>query len=315
MGKRSGAPSAPATYGDGWDAGALVEARGLCKRYDGFALQDVSLTVEAGSVVGFVGRNGAGKSTTVKALLGLVSLDGGKARVLGCAPADLANGPAAAVKAQVGVVFDTVALPAALKVSAVGRVMRACYGDAWQPDAYARLLGRFGLPSGKRVKDLSRGMGMKLSLACALSHGARLLVLDEATAGLDPMARDEVLDLLRGFMEDETHAILMSSHITTDLERLADAVVCIDAGRIAFARAKDEICDLMGVARCRTADLDAIEESGVLGGEPLTYLRQELSYDVLVPDYYAFVRALPGIACDRLTIDGYMAFMLKGERR
>lgn len=315
MKNRRGAHGAPNTYGDGWDAGALVEARGLGKRYGGFALQDVSLTVEAGSVVGLVGRNGAGKSTTIKALLGLVAVDAGEARVLGCSPRDLSCGPAETVKAQIGVVFDSVALPQGCRVSSVGRVMRACFGDAWQPDEFARLSERFGLPQGKRVRELSRGMGMKLSLACALSHGARLLVLDEATAGLDPLARDEVLDILRAFMEDDAHAILMASHITDDLEKLADTVACIDAGRVVFERAKDDICDRMGVARCRARDLDAVAESGVLGGEPLLFIRRELSYNVLVPDRYAFARALPGIACDRMSVGEYMEFELKGERR
>ena len=309
---------APTSYDGAWDAGALIEARGMVKRYDGVALQDVSLRVEAGTVVGFVGRNGAGKSTTIKALLGLVALDGGDARVLGTRPADLACVRGAAVKEHIGVVFDTMPLPASLRLDGVARVMRAAF-RTWDPGRFDALCGRFGLDARKHVKELSRGMGMKLQLACALSHDTRLLVLDEATAGLDPMARDEALDVLRDFVAEEGRAVLLSSHITSDLEKIADVVCCIDAGRIVFTRPKDDICDRMGLVRLRSRDLDELRAAGshaVPGAtpdDPARVLRQEMGLALCVPDRAAFARAWPELECERMTIDDYLGFVLKGE--
>lgn len=294
----------------------LIEADGVTKRYDGFTLNAVSLTVEPGQVVGFIGQNGAGKSTTIKALLGLIGIDGGEARVLGVPARDL-RGASSSVKEDIGVVFDTVSMPSHLKIGEVEKLMAAAYA-AWDASAFDRYLDLFRLDRSKEVKGLSRGMGMKLSLACALSHDPRVLILDEATAGLDPMAREEVLDLLREFVavEDDAgnpcHGILMSSHITSDLERIADEVVCIDEGRVVFALAKDEICDAMGIARCRAADVDALASSA-LAGSGLRALRNEYGVDVLVPDRFAFASAFPQIPCDRMTIDDYMMLMLKGE--
>ncbi len=245
----------------------LIDMRGITKRYEGFTLDAVDLRVDPGQVVGFIGQNGAGKSTTIKALLGLIGLDGGEARVLGVPTRAFAGSAEADVREQVGVVFDTVSVPPHLRVAEVGALMASAY-TTWDADVFTKLLGRFELDGTKLVKELSRGMGMKLSLACALAHRPRVLILDEATAGLDPMARDKVLDLLHDFVAVEDGAgnlrngILMSSHITSDLEKIADEVVCIDAGRIVFRCTKDEITDLMGVARCRMADLERLAREG-----------------------------------------------------
>ena len=174
------------------------------------------------------------------------------------------------------------------------------------------LLSQFKLPSDKAVKDLSRGMGMKLTLAFALSHDPELLVLDEATAGLDPMARDEVLDILRRFMEDENHAILISTHITSDLEKIADEVICIEDGHMVFDLPKDAICDEAGIAHCRIADLEGLVQDGRISDSSLA-LQRGMSTDVLVPDRFAFARDYPGIPVDRATIEDYMTLALKGE--
>lgn len=296
------------------DIGHLVEARGLVKHYPGFSLENVGLTVEEGEVVGFVGQNGAGKSTTIKALLGLVPVDGGSAQVLGVPSESLAQPSGSRAKEQIGVVFDTVSFPEHLKVAEVGRILSTAYAG-WEPHRFERYLREFGLDGGKRVKELSRGMGMKLNMACALSHGARLLVLDEATAGLDPMARDEVLGILRDFVGEPGHGILMSSHITSDLERIADRIVCIDGGKILFDLPKDAITDTMGIARCRVTDFERIASSGIVPDSELRYLKHDYGIDVLVPDRYSFARAMPDIPCDRMTIDDYLALVLKGGVR
>ena len=301
----SGSPAAPAP---------LIEASGLTKHYGGFSLQGIDLSVAEGEIVGFVGQNGAGKSTTIKALLGLIPVDGGAAQVLGTRSADLSRPAGAATKERIGVVFDTVSLPGHLSVADVGSIFARAY-RTWDQRRFTQLAGSFGLDAARPVKELSRGMGMKLSLACALSHGAQVLILDEATAGLDPMARDEVLDRLRAFVEEPGRAVLMSSHITTDLERIADRVVCIDAGRIVFDLPKDVITDQMGIARCRVADFERIAASGVIPERELRYLRHDYGIDVLVPDRFAFAESFPQVPCDRMTIDDYLALTLKGGVR
>ena len=299
-------PDAPAT--------ALAWARGLTKHYEGFSLRGVDLCVDEGEIVGFVGKNGAGKSTTIKALLGLIAVDGGRARLLGTPSETLARPEGAATKEHVGVVFDTVSLPGHLRVRDVGRIHARAFAT-WDSHRFRQLCAELELPGERCVKDLSRGMGMKLSLACALSHDARLLVLDEATAGLDPMARDEALDRLRAFVAEPGHAVLMSSHITSDLERVADRVVCIDDGRIAFDLPRDVITDEMGVARCRVADFERVAAAGLVPEAELHYLRHDYGIDVLVPDRFEFARRFPDVPCDRMTIDDYLTLTLKGGVR
>ena len=265
-------------------------------------------------MVGFVGQNGAGKSTTIKALLGLIRVDGGEGSVLGTPSDELTRASGAATKERVGVVFDTVSLPGHLRVADVGRIYASAFAS-WDAHRFSQLTRDLGLDPKKAVKDLSRGMGMKLSLACALAHDPQVLILDEATAGLDPMARDEALERLRDFVAQPGHAILMSSHITSDLERIADRIVCIDAGRIVFDLEKDAITDLAGVARCRVADLERIASSGMVPDSELRYLRHDYGIDVLVPDRFAFAEMFPDIPCDRMTIDDYMSLTLKGGVR
>lgn len=293
---------------------ALIEARGLTKHYDGFSLEGVDLVVNEGEVVGFVGQNGAGKSTTIKALLGLIRVDGGEGSVLGTPSDELTRASGAATKERVGVVFDTVSLPGHLRVADVGRIYASAFAS-WDAHRFSQLTRDLGLDPKKAVKDLSRGMGMKLSLACALAHDPHVLILDEATAGLDPMARDEALERLRDFVTQPGHAILMSSHITSNLERIADRVVCIDAGRIVFDLEKDAITDSAGVARCRVADLERIASSGMVPDSELRYLRHDYGIDVLVPDRFAFAEMFPDIPCDHMTIDDYMSLTLKGGVR
>ena len=286
----------------------LIEGVNLTKRYDGFTLDRVNIAVPAGYVVGLVGSNGAGKTTTIKALLGLVRLDEGTARAFG---GDLEG---ARWKNRIGVVFDACGFVPAMRVGDVARIGEAAYAS-WDDAEFSRMIDALGIAPQKAVKDLSRGMGMKLSLAFALAHHPDLLVLDEPTAGLDPIARDEALEHLRAFMDDEGHGILISSHITTDLEKIADTIVCIDGGRVVFCEAKDDICDRAGIARCTEGQLEALQAGGFAAQGGLTFLRRDYQIDVLVPDRYAFARAYPEIPCDPATIDDYLLLMLKGGAR
>ncbi|OUO85802.1 ABC transporter [Gordonibacter urolithinfaciens] len=293
----------------------LLRICSLSKHYEGFDLKDVDLAVPAGSVVGFIGSNGAGKTTTIKSVLGLVFPDAGSIELFGQNVGEHASVKTVKqAKQRVGVVFDTCSFPEEMTLEGVGKLMSYSY-DAWSSADFEQRLAQFGLPMGKRVSDLSRGMSMKLSLACALAHDPDLLILDEATAGLDPIARDEALDFLHDYMRDGRRGILMSSHITSDLEKIADYIVCIDAGRIVFSIEKDAITDVAGVAHCRAAEFDRIAESGFFAPGELRSIRHPYGIDVLAPDRFTFAVRFRDIALDKADIDSYMALMLKGEIR
>ena len=213
----------------------LLELKGVSRRVsDRFSLRDVTLAVEPGQIVGFVGANGAGKTTTIRAALGLIKPDAGEVHLLGqrC-DANAPDETQRHLRSRIGLVLDTCPFPSTLKVGQVEKLVGPAY-PTWSCETFAGFIDRFGLDPKTKVKDLSRGMGMKLQLACALSHNAKLLVLDEATAGLDPMAREELLDELLAFVADGQHSVLLSSHITSDLDRTADRVICIDNGSIVF---------------------------------------------------------------------------------
>lgn len=291
----------------------LLEIDNLSKHYDDFELAGINLAVEPGCVVGFIGSNGAGKTTTIKAALGIIGADGGAIRLFG-QPVARNSADLDAVKSRIGVVLDTCAFPATCRVRDVGAIGRAAYRD-WSAARFDELCALFQLAPKKKVSELSRGMGMKLTLAFALSHNPELLVLDEATAGLDPIARDEVLDLLRAFMAEGDKGILMSTHITSDLEKIADEVVCVDAGRIVFSAPKDAITDEAGVARCRAADVPAILNADFFAPGEARILRHDYGCDMLAPDRFTFARAFPDIPVDKATIEDYMTLTLKGESR
>lgn len=222
-----------------------IEIHHLCKRFDRFSLEDVSFTVPAGSVMGLIGENGAGKSTTIKLMLGLLRADSGSIRLLDRDP----KTQEIAIKQRLGVVSEAPPQSLAYRVRDMGRVLSAAY-SSWDAHTFAHYLDRFQIDPAKKYSDLSKGMRMKLALACALCHNAELLILDEPTSGLDPMVRDEVLDILRDFMQDERHSILLSSHITSDLEKIADSITFLHQGRVFFSKSLPELQEEYGILRC-----------------------------------------------------------------
>lgn len=294
----------------------LLELKGISRRVsDRFSLRDVTLAVEPGQIVGFVGANGAGKTTTIRAALGLIKLDAGEVHLFGqyCG-ADAPGEAQRCLRTRVGLVLDTCPFPSTLKVGQIESLVGPAY-PTWDRETFARFINRFGLDPKTKVKDLTRGMGMKLQLACALSHKAKLLVLDEATAGLDPMAReellDELLDELLAFVSDGLHSVLLSSHITSDLDRAADRVICIDNGSIVFDLPREDITDRAGIAHCTQAQ--AAELMACVEGARAA--RHAYSVDVLVPNRRETLEAFPEIPCDRATIDDYLRLMLKGASK
>ena len=281
-----------------------------CDLSDSFAMRDVNLAVAPGEIVGFVGANGAGKTTMIRVALGLQHIGAGEVKLFG-EPfrTDASDQVQRSVRARIGVVLDTCPFPSELRVSQVVTCLKPAFSQ-WDDSLFNGLIERFGINPKTKVKELSRGMGMKLQIAVALSHGADLLLLDEATAGLDPLARDEILDMLQEFVGDGERGVLLSSHITSDLERVADRVVGIDAGRIIFDTPRETITDTAGIAHCAASQVAEILEC-VPGAR---VAKREFSCDVLVPNRFEFAQAFPEVACDRANVGDYLHFMSKGGR-
>lgn len=281
---------------------AILEIQGLCKRYADFQLSDISLSMAPGTITGLVGANGAGKSTTIKLILNLIRRDAGSIRVFG--RDNLAE--ETAVKERIGVVFDEPCFHDLLTPLQISGYMRGLYGR-WDETLFRRYLSAFSLPEKKPVKDFSRGMKMKLSIAAAMSHGAELLILDEPTSGLDPLVRDEILDIFLEFLQEESHAILLSSHITSDLDKIADTIALLDHGRLLFHEEKDALRDKYALVKGSREQLAALEDRLIglrenrFGFEGLC-LRQD-------------VRRLPELTTERPTIEEIMLFFTKSRMK
>lgn len=288
----------------------LIEIRGLRKNYPTFALDSINLAVPEGSIVGLVGSNGAGKTTIIRCLLGLCALEEGTIELLG-QPVDESEA-FAQVKERIGVVFDTCPFPIDYRVRDVGTLGKASYRN-WDSSLFAELCASFNLNSKTNVKDLSRGMGMKLQLAFALAHRPDLLVLDEPTAGLDPIARIEALDLIRTFMDSEGKGALISTHITSDLEKTADHILCIDDGSLIFSQSLETICDMCGIAKLRHAEAELLSASDLFDPSSLRFMQNPYGIDVLIPDRFAFTQAFPNMLIERCSLESYMVMMLKGQ--
>lgn len=237
-----------------------LEITGLCKTYPDFTLDNLNLTLPSGCVMGLVGENGAGKSTTIKLILNMLRRDAGQVSVLGMDNLTYDR----RIKEEVGVVLDDVGFPGCLTPRQIGNILRRTYQN-WNDDTYAQLLKRLGLPTEKAFETFSRGMKMKLGIAVAMSHAPKLLLLDEATSGLDPVVRDEVVTLFGEFTRDENHAVLLSSHIVSDLEKICDYVAFLHKGKLLLCEEKDALLEKYGVVRCSNEQLEAIPERAVHG--------------------------------------------------
>ncbi len=282
----------------------VLHIENLTKQYDGFTLDRVSFDVPGGSIVGLVGENGAGKSTTLKLLLDLVRRDDGEVAFWG-QPLSVSK----TRREDIGVVFDELSYHDTLTAAQLERVLAAAYRQ-WDSALFAQYLKQFSLPTKKPLKTFSRGMKMKLSLAVALAHCPKLLILDEPTGGLDPVVREDILDVFLSFVQDEQHAILLSSHITSDLERVADYIVCIHEGRVLFAETKDTLRYRWGVLRCSETLFDRVDPADVLA-----FRREAYQVSVLVADKQAAARRYPEAVIDDATIDEIMLLYAKGERQ
>ena len=283
---------------------ALV-VQGLAKTYDGFALKDVSFRVPSGAIVGLIGENGAGKTTTLHAILGLIDRDAGDIEILGERDAPMRD----SLRVQICVVFDGNNFQNSLTTRRLNPVIKNLYAN-WREETYFSLLEKMALPEDRKIKALSKGMKMKLAIAAALSHDPRLLILDEATSGLDPIARDDILDVLWDFVQDESHSVLLSSHITSDLEKIADYIVFLHRGRVLLEKPKDELRYQYGILKCGETQFAALDRADILA-----YRKQDYEWDVLVADKAAAQRKYPGAVIDPASIDDIMLLYIKGVQR
>ena len=280
-----------------------IELNHIHKSFGGFAIQDLSLTVPSGTICGLVGENGAGKSTTIRLLMNALRPDGGTARVLG---GDVSSPEFRAVKEDVGVVLDEAYYPETLTAVQVGKVMAGTY-KRWDQGTYDGYLRRFDLPGKKPFKDFSRGMKMKLAIAVALSHQPKLLILDEATSGLDPIVRDEVLEIFNEFTREEDHSILISSHIVSDLEKLCDYIAFLHQGRLLFCQEKDRLLEDYGVFVGTAEQAESLLPEAVVGREARDYGGvRALVKRGMVPE---------SMTLERPTIEEIILFIVKGEKK
>ena len=243
-----------------------IEIRQLRKSYPGFDLGPLDLNLPQGCIMGLIGENGAGKTTTIRLILDMLQRDGGSIRLLGRGDGE----DVMLTREETGVVLDEVGCPECFNTRQVNHVMRLTYKN-WDEAAYREYLRRFDLPEGKQFKDFSRGMKMKLGIAVALSHKPRLLILDEPTSGLDPVVRDEVVELFSEFTRDESHSILISSHIVSDLEKLCDYIAFLHKGQLLLCEAKDLLLSEYCILRCTAAELNALPKAAVKGRKENTY--------------------------------------------
>ena len=280
-----------------------IQLNHICKSFGEFSLKDVTLTVPTGTICGLVGENGAGKSTLIRILMGALRPDSGAAMTLGT---DVAAPAFLDIKEDIGVVLDEGCFPEVLTASQVGKIMAATY-RRWEPDLFAAYCKRFALPEKTAFKDYSRGMKMKLTIAAALSHQAKLLVLDEATAGLDPIVRDEILDLFYEFTRDETHSVLISSHILSDLEKICDYVAFLHEGRLLFCEEKDLLLDRYGIFNDTAEQAEALRPEAIAARESTPYggIRALVRRDL----------APAGFQLEKPTMEDIILFLVKGEKQ
>lgn len=275
-----------------------IEIRNLNKCYKDFELKDVTFNVPSGQVTGFIGQNGAGKSTTIKAILNMLKTDSGEIKVFG---ADNLK-EEFDIKEDVGVVFDDIGFHPNLKPKHISKILKGMYKN-WDSEVFFDYLDKLGLPRNKKVKDYSRGMQMKLQIATALSHHAKLLIMDEPTGGLDPIVRNEILDIFMEFIQDSEHTVFLSSHIITDLERIADNIVFIHKGQILLAENKDLVAERHGILKCSKEEFTMVDEEDVIG-----YRKSSFGIEALVGDLEKCQAKYKGMFCEKTSLEEIMLF-------
>ncbi|MBQ6633117.1 MAG: ABC transporter ATP-binding protein [Ruminococcus sp.] len=282
-----------------------IEIKGITKRYDGFTLDDLSFNVPKGSIMGFVGQNGAGKTTTINTILNIIRADEGSVSVFG-----LDNiKDEKEIKKSIAAIFDELPFHETLNAKNLNSILKRIF-DEWSSETFFNYLDRFSLPSKKKFGQFSKGMKMKLQIAAALSHNAKLLIMDEATTGLDPVVRNEILDIFLEYLQNEEHSILMSSHITSDLEKIADSVTFIDKGKLLITGYKDDVLDSHGILKCSRSDYESIDKNDIISAR-IT----EFGVEALVSDKSECLRKYSGAVIDPAALDDIMVYYVNRNKK
>ncbi len=282
----------------------ILEVKNLNKEYNSFKLKDINLSLPKGMIMGLIGENGAGKTTTIKSILNLTSIDSGEINIFGMDMKEEAK----KIKEDIGVVLDDSFLSEHLTPKDINQIMKNIYSN-WDEDLFLEYLKDFKLPLKQESKDFSSGMKVKLKIAIAISHYPKLLILDEPTSGLDPVARSEILDIFQDFIQDGESSILVSSHITSDLEHIADYITFINDGKILLSKTRDELLEQFGIVRCSKEDFEKIDEN-----DYEKYKINKYEYDVLVSNKKEFKRKYDFKVIDKPTLDDIMLIYIKGEK-
>lgn len=281
-----------------------IQIKNLSKEYKDFTLKNITLNVPRGSVMGLVGANGAGKSTLIQSMLGLLKAKYDEISVLG---KDM-RAEEREAKEDIAVIFDVSHYSLQYTPKFIGNMLKSVYKN-WDMEKYNEYLTRFNLPEKKKLKTFSKGMKMKLEFAIAFSHSPKLLVLDEATSGLDPIFRDEILELIREFTEDENHTVLLSSHITSDLDKVADYIAFIHDGELQFSKTYDEIQDNYAILHCGQEFFETLREEDVV-----SYKKEAYEYKVLLKNKSAILNVFPNLELEKASVEDIMLFYVKGEK-
>lgn len=280
---------------------AILECKELTKQYKTFTLDHVSFSLPKGSIMGLIGENGAGKTTTIKTILNMIEYQG-SVTVFG---KDMRQ-QERVLKEDIGVVLSDSTFPQEMTPLNIDKVLNDIYAH-WDSTCFFHYCQVFGLPIKQKIKEYSRGMKMKVQIACALSHHPKLLLLDEATSGLDPVVRDEILDVFLDFIQDEEHSVLLSSHITSDIEKAADYVTFMHKGKILLSGEKDELLAYYGILRATPEQFAALRKEDYAGYRKSTY-----SMDVLIKDRQAIHRRFPEAIIDPATLEDILVYHVKG---
>lgn len=276
----------------------VLELQDVTKCYEDFKLEQINFQVPKGCICGFIGQNGAGKTTTIQLILDIIKRDGGSIQVFGQDMKE--NGPV--LKEKIGVVFDEMGFHEFLTPKEINSIMKNIYTN-WKEALFFDYLKRFSIPAKKRCGSFSRGMRMKLQIAVALSHEAELLIMDEPTSGLDPIVRNEMLQIFQEFVLEENHTILLSSHITGDLERIADMVVFINRGRIILWGDKNEILESHRLIKCKKEDLEKIDKKDIISVRQSAFCTE-----VLVSGKDKCKQKYAGMIMEQTTLEEIMIF-------
>ena len=283
----------------------IIDIKNLKKKYDDkFELGKIDISIPKGVIVGLIGENGAGKTTLIKSMLNIIKIDSGEIKIFG---KDYKK-EEKEIKEDIGVVLDNMFFPELLNAKDINNAMKDVYKN-WDSELYFSYLKEFDLPENKPLKSMSKGMRKKLEIVAAISHKPKLLILDEPTSGLDPVVRSEVLEIFQKFIEDEEHSILLSTHITSDLEHIADEIIFIDKGKKVLQKSRDEIIDNYGILKCDIDYFSNIDKKDIIA-----YKKTKYAYEILVNDKEQASKKYHNCVIDKITLEDLMVLVIKGEK-